>query len=109
MNARRFYLLQLIPPKPACFDTTPQWREYVMTAADASHEDTYNLRPFKRGPRDGDAPNAWNPEFNYCLDCSKEYHDQMARQGRCAKALADKRGTAPISFRRRAPTPLVAA
>ncbi len=93
---RRVILLQLVPSKPKCFDSYHQWREYAMTAAEASHSDDKTMEPFTK---DGYGQPSWNPQFNFCKDCDVAYKAQMVKASRCAKAEAKRapvRVAAPV-------------
>lgn len=79
-TSREEIVRELAPPAPPCFESAEQWRQVLVSAAEAQH-----YRPGTVGPLllQRGRPVTFNPAFDFCGDCLPSYAQAMSRQGRC--------------------------
>lgn len=65
-------VIELAPPTPGCFPARMQWAEYLHQAQTTNRAES---RPFK--------DKRFQPEFNFCADCTTEHRRAMQYAGRC--------------------------
>ena len=68
-------VLDAAPPTPACFSSRTVWSEYLHSAQRYSKA---RVLPFAGG--------VFNPEFQFCKDCTKPHAAAMAEAGKCNPA-----------------------
>lgn len=68
------FISETAPPTPPCFPSRDQWVEYLHSCQEC--EKSAADRPFdKRG--------IYKPEFDFCVDCTKEHFLSMHSKARC--------------------------
>lgn len=71
MNIRQVF--DAAPPMPACFSSRTVWSEYLHSAQRYSKA---RVLPFSGG--------VFNPDFQFCKDCTRPHAEQMALAGKCS-------------------------
>lgn len=69
------------PAHPPCFDSQPEWVEYVAWAMASNDSAVRPLVDYRS--RDANVLGGFNPAFDFCSDCTTCHRAAMREAGRC--------------------------
>lgn len=89
----RMHVISMIesdaPPRPACFDSDRQWRDWLIQAHRSGLQVTRRVdRGKSRGHRQTRHELLPTEQIPYCSGCTDSYRREMERQGRCYPSAA---------------------
>lgn len=79
MSTKARAIIWLAPVAPPCFTSRDQWISYLQSAAEAMRADG-SIGPLIYA---AGVAVAFNPRFNFCVDCDAAYAGEMRHFGDC--------------------------